>query len=76
MDAEIRSKNAMENKNLEKIKELENQLKQKLLERGEEISDEGQHDNAVLDSIDAEIYVLKNRIFRFKQEFLKLKEKH
>jgi hypothetical protein len=67
----------MENENLEnKIKDLENQLKQKLLERGEEIGDEGQHDNAVADSIDAEIYVLKDMIFRSKQQLLQLKEKN
>ena len=59
----------MEKKDLEnKIKELQDQLKQKLMERGEEISEHGQHDNAVADSIDMEIYILKDRITRFKKQ--------
>jgi hypothetical protein len=56
-----------------KIKNLEAQLKDKLLERGEIINDGGWHDNAAVDSINAEIYVLENRLDILKQKLSKLK---
>lgn len=46
---------------------LENQLKEKMLERGREISENGQHDNAVTNPLDTEIYILKNRIVKFQK---------
>lgn len=70
-------KNAVESKNMEnKIKELEDKLKQKLLERGMEINEHGRHDNAVADSMDADIYILNDQIARLKKQFIEEKEKN
>ena len=52
-----------------KLKDLEVQLKNAFLERREAISDGGWHDNARVDSINAEIYVLEDRIRTLKRQF-------
>jgi SMC interacting uncharacterized protein involved in chromosome segregation len=59
----MESKNDLENK----IKKLEEKLRQKMLERGEAIQNGGIHDNASVDSISTGIAVLEARIDRLKE---------
>jgi len=59
-----------------KITELENELRKKLLERGTEIGEHGRHDNAVADSMDLDISILKDRIARFKKQLIELEKKN
>jgi hypothetical protein len=58
-----------------KIKDLKDQMKHKLLERGEAIREGGGwHDNAAVDSINTEIYVLESRIRELNQELIKFED--